>query len=503
MIILIKNCQLRGLKVKLLQGLIIGLVIVLSQLSFAQTTNTEYFAIFMEGKKVGHAIYSRIEEDGKVRTIQEMNLTINRLGIPITVKSIESTTETAEGKPLEFESMQDMSLMKTVITGKIDDNGMVVISNPAGQKPFEWPKDTLMPEGFRLVCMKKGLKAGTQYSAKVFAASLFRPIDTKVLVGEKQNVDLLGRVVPLTKIEIIQSVPSAGEVTTTSFVDDKLREKKTVIPMAGIKLELVACSKDFAMSANDVFDFFEKMLLKSPVKIENIAKLDSATYWLKPKKENDALPIPSTNNQKVGTDRFGDAVVTVSIVKMPEHATIPYKGNDEEILKALRPTRYLQSDNEKIIELAKKATGDTNDAAEAVRRIEDFVSGYIENQTLSVGYGSALEVAESKQGDCTEFAALTAAMCRAIGIPAQVVMGIAYVDMAGMRKTFAGHAWARAYVGDRWVYIDSAFKASGMGGYDVGHIALSMGDGDEEDFFQLLGIIGKFTIDSIDINNRY
>ena len=69
---------------------------------------------------------------------------------------------------------------------------------------------------------------------------------------------------------------------------------------------------------------------------------------------------------------------------------------------------------------------------EAVRRIESFVARYIDNKSMSVGYASAVEVVESRQGDCSEFAVLTAALCRAVGIPAQVVVGIAYV------KEFAG-----------------------------------------------------------------
>ena len=72
---------------------------------------------------------------------------------------------------------------------------------------------------------------------------------------------------------------------------------------------------------------------------------------------------------------------------------------------------------------------------------------YINNKSLSVGYASAAEVVESRQGDCSEFAVLTAALCRAVGIPAQVAVGVAYVqDFMGL-EGFGGHAWAQAYVG--------------------------------------------------------
>jgi len=83
----------------------------------------------------------------------------------------------------------------------------------------------------------------------------------------------------------------------------------------------------------------------------------------------------------------------------------------------MQPNRFLQSDNKQIIKLARRAIGGTKDAAGAVKKIEAFVGDYIENKSLSVGYASAVEVAASRQGDCTEHAVLVAAMCRAVGIP--------------------------------------------------------------------------------------
>ena len=160
----------------------------------------------------------------------------------------------------------------------------------------------------------------------------------------------------------------------------------------------------------------------------------------------------------------------------------------------------LQSNDEQIIKLARQAIGNTKDAAEAARKIEAFVAGYIGNLNLSVGYASAVEVANSRQGDCTEFAVLTAALCRAVGIPAQVVAGIAYVDdFAGLRG-FGGHAWTQAYIGDKWIGLDAAFKGSGRGGYDAGHIALATGNGEPIDFFNLATTLGRFKIENVTVN---
>ena len=121
---------------------------------------------------------------------------------------------------------------------------------------------------------------------------------------------------------------------------------------------------------------------------------------------------------------------------------------------------------------------------------------------MSVGYASAAEVAISKQGDCSEFAVLTAAMCRAVGIPAQVVVGIAYVDDFAGFQGFGGHAWAQAYVGKEWIGLDASFKGAGLGGYDAGHIALASGNGEPADFFNLATTLGKFKIEKVTVSKR-
>ena len=245
----------------------------------------------------------------------------------------------------------------------------------------------------------------------------------------------------------------------------------------------------------------DKMFLASPQPLDNIGAASSATYYLSPTKDANLI-IPSNDNQKVQRLENGRVVVTVKPVAAPARAKFPYKGKDNAILEATRPTRFVQSDRKEIIDLARQAIGSTKDAAEAARKIEAFVAGFVEGKNLSVGYASAAEVAASRQGDCSEFAVLTAAMCRAVGIPAQVVVGIAYVkNFAGLQDRFGGHAWVQAYIGGKWVGLDAAFKSAGLGGYDPGHIALSVGNGNPEDFLSLVSTIGRFKIEKVIVNN--
>jgi hypothetical protein len=460
----------------------------------------EYFAVFMQGKKVGYAIQNRIVAKGKVTTSEKVKITVSRIGIPVTIEATETSVETINGRPLSFESIQDFGVMAMKVTGTIDKQGKVYITAADQKQILEWPEGAVMAEGLRLLTMKKGMKEGIQYTANVFSPGLLTTVEAQIRIGPKKEVDLLGRIVTLTEVITILNMPGAGNIVSTSYVDDELRMQKTITPMAGMMIEMLGCTKEFALGQDDVLEMVDKMFVASPRELNNLGSVESITYHLKPAKETGRFTIPPNDNQSVRRLANGTTILTVKPISAPAGVNFPYKGNDSNIREAMLPNRYVQSDNKKIKELARKAVGKTKDAAEAAKKIEAFVAEYIDNRSLSVGYASAVEVAESRQGDCSEFAVLTAAMCRAVGIPAQVVVGIAYVkDFAGI-DGFGGHAWVQAYIGGKWVGLDASFKGGGRGGYDAGHIALASGDGEPIDFFNLASALGEFKIAKIVVN---
>ena len=473
-----------------------------------QPEETEYFAVFMEGKKAGYAINKRVVSESEVITSDEMSLTLSRAGISMSVTINTKMFETADGKPLGFECVQDLGLMnvKIEVSGTVQPDGkLALINRSAGSEQksiVEWPGGALMAEGSRLLQEGKGLQEGTEYSYRVFEPTMARALDAKTSVGTMEQVDLLGRVVTLTEVTTRLSMPGMGEMTSKSYLDEDFSLQKSVSPIMGITMEMMACPREFALGKNDVAELVSKMFIDSPVPLDDVDSAESVTYYLDPLPDA-KLTIPPNDNQQVQKFDDGKVIMTVRPVDAPAGVTFPYKGDNAAALEALEPTPYVQSDHKMIIALARRAVGGTKDAAEAINKIEAFVADYVEDKNLSVGYASAVEVASSKQGDCTEHAVLAAAMCRAIGIPAQVVTGLAYVDeWRDVENGFGGHAWTQAYVKDKWVGLDAAFRGTGRGGYDAGHIALAAGNGDPGDFFSLASTMGQFKIEKVIVKKR-
>jgi hypothetical protein len=335
---------------------------------------TEYFAVFMEGKKVGYAIQRRAVAEGKVTTSEEVSITLSRLNVPVTIKMTETSIETTDGKPLGFKSVQDLGMMMMKVAGTVNEQGTVdvtVTTMGAEQKSkLEWPSGAMMAEGLRLMQVKKGLKEGLEYTTKIYSPGIMQALDAQIRIGGKQKVDLLGRVVALTEVVTTFTMPGAGEIVSTGYVDEDLRVQKMIMPVAGMQVEMIACAKEFALGENDVLEVFRKMFLPSPERLDNVRTAESITYYLRPTAEINNLIIPATDNQTVQPGEKGEVVVTVKPAAAPAGAKFPYKGSDKTALEAMKPTRFLQSDRKEIIELARGAVGNTKEAAEAVRRRE-------------------------------------------------------------------------------------------------------------------------------------
>ena len=480
-------------------GLVSCLCVLLSSSVWAAKgpRELEYAAVLLDGKKIGHVIHTRKVEGDKVRTSDEMNLNISRAGITLKITTTETSIETLKGKPLGFEALQVITGMRQTAVGTINADGKIEVTVTSmgipQKKIMDWPEGAVMAEGMRLLEMDKTLTKGLTYTARVFSPSMLSAIDATVEVGDKADVDLFGRVLRLTEIKVVMKTADA-DIPTTSFVDEDLNALKTIMPLMGMNLELISCEKEFALSEDDVVDFLDRMFVQCPTPLKDLSQDSGLVYTLVPNKDA-KLKIPADDTQAVKDLADGKIQLTVKPAKAAAKVKFPYDGKDSQLLEALKPTTYLQSDQEVIRDLAKQAVGDEKDAAAAAKKIESFVNNYITQKDLSVGYATAGEVAAGKQGDCTEHAVLTAAMCRAAGIPARVAVGLVYVDSFADRKhVFGGHAWTQANIGGKWINLDATRVPREN---PAGYILLGMGNGDPQDFFGMVNTLGCFTIESV------
>jgi len=125
-----------------------------------------------------------------------------------------------------------------------------------------------------------------------------------------------------------------------------------------------------------------------------------------------------------------------------------------EIMHYLLPSRYCQSD--KLSALALSIVGDAPPNYMLVARIHAWIHQHICFESGSSDAStSALETADTRRGVCRDFAHLGIALCRAVNIPARMVVGFLY-DLKPMDM----HAWFEAFIGGRWFTFDPTEKVT-------------------------------------------
>jgi hypothetical protein len=145
----------------------------------------------------------------------------------------------------------------------------------------------------------------------------------------------------------------------------------------------------------------------------------------------------------------------------------------------------IQSGDSRIVELARRIRGDTRDPMIAAQRINAWVHDSLA-KTVSVTVPSAIQVLESRSGDCNEHTQLFVALSRAVGVPARIAAGLAHVN-----GKFYYHAWPEVFVG-KWIAVDPTF---GQFPADAGHLRFVYGGLSRQ--AELLRLMGTLKIDVI------
>ncbi len=178
-----------------------------------------------------------------------------------------------------------------------------------------------------------------------------------------------------------------------------------------------------------------------------------------------------------------DQMLTITQETLPSLTTYPLPQTDPSFAEDLAPTPFLQSGHPRVITQMQQILGHERDALRATRYLLNWTYSTIE-KTPTVALPTALEVLDSKRGDCNEHAVLFTALARAAGLPARIAAGVVYLDDA-----FYYHAWSEVWLG-QWVAVDPTFQQLPA---DATHIKFV--EGGPEQHMGLLKVLGNVTLE--------
>jgi hypothetical protein len=445
----------------------------------------EWVVVVLDGKTCGFGSTVTTKTDTpsgpQYLTAHQEEFVVKRLGTNLKIVETSKVTEDAEGGVLSFDDINDAgSIVES--SGLREGDDMVVSSRGQTQR-FHLPRlSALGPEAVRRQTNAVPLKPGQPFSFNTFSTDYPQAIvvESGKVVGEETR-DVRG--VPRKLWKLTSEVSSMPGLLATIWVDDQNTdvESLTVVPGIG-DLHEYTTDRAECMKQPEGAEIFAATLIHPQTALPSPHDLGLAIYRLIPLDPGQKLTLWDQGEQRVLSSVPGSCEVQVTVPRFTAtDATwqLPH-ADTPELHPYLQASAYLEVNRPKIQALAREAVGDERNPVRAAHRIERFVRAYITKKDLNIGFGSAEETAESREGDCTEHAVLCAALGRAAGLPTRCVVGFGYIppgdeeptiakSVDSNTGTFGFHMWAEAWIGpDEWVPMDAA-----LDGFDAGHIAIT------------------------------
>ncbi|MBR9991105.1 MAG: transglutaminase domain-containing protein, partial [Gemmatimonadetes bacterium] len=180
----------------------------------------------------------------------------------------------------------------------------------------------------------------------------------------------------------------------------------------------------------------------------------------------------------------GDTLIVTRETLAQTRYRLPYRGS-MDLADDLAATPLIQSDDPRIIETARRIAAGSTDPVVVAQRLNDWVFRALDKEvTLSVP--SALQVLESRSGDCNEHTVLYVALARALGLPTRTAVGLVHI-----RDSFYYHAWPEVWLGE-WVAVDPTL---GQAPADASHLRFLVGGLARQ--VELIRLIGRLQLEVI------
>ena len=414
-------------------------------------------------------------------TAHQEEFVVKRLGTNLKIVETSKVTEDAEGGVLSFAQVSDSG--SVVESSGVREGDDMVVSSRGQTQRFHLPRlSALGPEAVRRLSNAVPLKPGQRFSFDTFDTEYPQAVVVeKGVVADRETREVRGVKRMLWKLT--SEVSFMPGLLSTMWVDDQGNdvESLTVLPGIGDLHEYVTDRAE-CMKQPEGAEIFAATLIHPQVALPSPHDLGRAVYRLIPLDPGLKIALWNQGEQQVLSSEPGSCEIEVTAPRFtPGDATwqLPH-ADTPELHPYLQASAYLEVNSPEIQALARQAVGDEKNPVRAAHDIERFVRDYITKKDLNIGFGSAEETAQSREGDCTEHAVLCAALGRAAGLPTRCVVGFGYIPPGEAEPTIANavdtntgtfgfHMWAKAWIGpDQWEPMDAA-----LNGFDVGHIAIS------------------------------
>lgn len=439
----------------------------------APAAEDAWSGLYMQGHKVGYA-HSRTAPHGDGYRLDETS--VMRLKVLDSEQTIRAIIDADTGPDFavrRFRVDLNTDLGAFDVRGSVADDALTLAMRSGGETteqriPLSEP--IYLPSAARAAAVARGLRDGATLTVRVF--------DPSALEHQPMTITVLGRE-PLTIDGVAQPAWKLREsfrgIESTVWLDEAGKTLREEGPMGLVTVRESAVQAVNEGWAAAPFDLMSAVAVRLPQPLEDARQRAALRLRIS---GLEGVAIPADDRQTLR-----DGLLTIRREADAAGAyTLPYR--EAQWQGELVATPFLQIDHPSVQAAAREALGGERDPRRATERLRRWVYDKLEKRPAAT-IPNAVQVLQTRAGDCNEHAVLFAALARAAGLPARVVAGLVYAD-----GIFLYHAWDEVWIGDRWLSVDAAFDQTPV---DVTHIKLV--EGGPEAHAALVPIIGRLQLE--------
>lgn len=457
--------------------------------------------ILLDEKRIGwsRTTQQTIQSEGRtiLRTTNDVTMKFLRFGQQIDMQKVLTTEESPEGELLGYSmELRNPPAATTRTTGSIQGKELKVETTIGGRRQqtrLDWDADVRGPAWQERLLKTPPLKPAEKRSFKSFFPDFNKVATVKIQADRAVATKMLdGKERMLLKVRMSNDL--VPDMVTRAYLDDTGKTLRTDDDLLGKVMTLFTVSQEEALRelSGSELDVATNTLVPAGA-IRQPHKAPKVVYRITLNDDDPAKYLSEGDTQSIKRIAANVVELTVTAMKPPrDPKAVPI---DDEYV---RPTQFLQSNDARVIEHAKKgALGVETNLVHSAVQMERYVNRNVKKKNFSTALASAAEVAKTLEGDCTEHAVLLAAMLRSRGIPSRVAVGLVYVEGA---EAFGGHMWTEAWLGGHWYPLDATL---GQGGIGAGHIRLAESSFADDapspvtTFLPLIKVLGRVKIEVV------
>ncbi len=458
---------------------------------------------YLEGSRAGysHTFVEEFTENGKklYRATTELRLTVKRSGQVVKLAMNTGNIETADGTVVGIFTRQFLGTKKTLdISGRVVGKQLKLTLDKTKQMaPAPWDDNVMSVYKQQTLFRDKKTKPGDTFVYRSFEPSINLVVENVVKVEEYEKVELFGKQSGTKLLRVKIKPKKIGKFqlpTMTVWLDKKGTPLRSQTQVPGIgKMVQYRGTKQLALRPGALAkstDVILNQVIKLNRRLAKPYKIRTAVYRIETKELEE--PTSAFLKSQIQTIKNAKG----NTFELHVDAAAPFltkkrlKGVDKKYLSS---SYFINCEDARVKKYAKAAVQGAKDPWTKARRIEKWVNKQMRPNNAEA-MAPADHVAKTLTGDCSEFAMLMTAMCRAEQVPSRTAIGLIYANIKG-EPAFAFHMWTEVFAHGRWFPLDATL---GQGYVGATHLKITHHDwADTRSLAPLLPVIqvvGKMKI---------